>query len=78
MFKNHILPINSEVEKLHLKFCKRVLGVHSKSTNIAVFGELGRTPLIFQIAKLVIKYWNQMSVILKHTGWQNSKSMYGG
>ena len=45
------------MEKLHLKFCKRVLGVHSKSTNIAVFGELGRTPLIFQIAKLVIKYW---------------------
>ena len=22
MFKNQILPINSEVEKLHLKFCK--------------------------------------------------------
>ena len=57
MFKNQILRINSEMEKLHLKFCKRVLGVHSKSTNIAVFGELGRTPLIFQIAKLVIKYW---------------------
>ena len=38
------------MKKLHLKFCKRVLGVHSKSTNIAVFGELGRTPL-------VIKYW---------------------
>ena len=45
------------MEKLHLKFCKRVLGVHSKSTNIAVFGKLGRTPLIFQTAKLVIKYW---------------------
>ena len=57
MFKNQILRINSEMEKLHLKFCKRVLGVYSKSTIIAVFGELGWTPLIFQIAKLVIKYW---------------------
>jgi hypothetical protein len=25
-----------ECEKLHIKFCKRVLGVHQKSTNFAV------------------------------------------
>ena len=66
------------MKKLHLKFCKRVLGVHSKSTNIAVFGELGRKPLIFQIAILVIKYWFRIKVRhLKHTGWRSSKSMYG-
>ena len=50
-------PLNSAIEKLHLKFCKRVLGVHSKSTNMAIYAELGRTPLIVQIAKLVVKYW---------------------
>ena len=57
MFKKKIFQINSAIEKLHLKFCKRVLGVHSKSTNMAIYAELGRTPLIVQIAKLVVKYW---------------------
>ena len=47
----------SNVEKLHIKFCKRVLGVHSKSTNLAVIAELGRYPMIIQISTLVIKYW---------------------
>ena len=36
-FKNQILRINSEMEKLHLKFCKQVLGIHSKSTNIGIW-----------------------------------------
>ena len=57
MFKKNIFQINSAIEKLHLKFCKRVLGVHSKSTNMAIYAELGRTPLIVQITKLVVKYW---------------------
>ena len=35
-----------ELEKFHLKFCKRILGVHSKSTNVAIYAELGRLPLI--------------------------------
>ena len=32
-------------EKLHLKCCKLALGVHSKSSNLAVYAELGRYPL---------------------------------
>jgi hypothetical protein len=57
--KPTIFKITNQIEKLHLKFCKRILGVHSKSksTNLAVYGEIGRTPLIFQIATFIAKFW---------------------
>ena len=38
-FKNKIFKIYNDAEKLHLKFCKRILGVHLKSTNLAVYAE---------------------------------------
>lgn len=37
---------NLPCERIHLKFCKYLLGVHSKSTNFLVLSELGRFPLI--------------------------------
>ena len=33
------------IEKLHLKFCKSILDVHSKATNLALYSKLGRYPL---------------------------------
>ena len=57
LIKNKIFKIFNDIEKLHLKFCKRILGVHSKSTNLAVYAELGRTPLILQISTTVAKFW---------------------
>ena len=63
MFKTMILA-----EKLHIRFCKRVLGVHSKATNLAVYAELGRVPLLVQISNLIIKYWLR----LKDTSYQNT------
>ena len=36
------------------KFCKRVLGVHSRATNIAVAGELGRFPPMINIVQYII------------------------
>ena len=44
------------IEKMHLKFCKRVLGVHSRATNIAVAGKLGRFPLMINIVQCIMKY----------------------
>jgi hypothetical protein len=32
-------------EKFNIKFSKFILGVHKKSSNFAVLGELGRYPL---------------------------------
>ena len=57
MFKNKMFKLTNEVEKFHLKFCKRILGVHSKSTNVAVYAELGRLPLIVPISVQIVKYW---------------------
>jgi hypothetical protein len=56
-FKTKIFKITNQIEKLHLKLCKIILGVHSKSTNLAVYGEIGRTPLIVQIATFIAKFW---------------------
>ena len=47
-------------EKLHLKFCKFILGVHSKTTNIAVLSELGRFPLYFNIIKSMLRYYDRL------------------
>ena len=47
-------------EKIHLKFCKFILGVHKRTTNIAVFSELGRFPLYFNIIKCMLLYWYRL------------------
>ena len=33
------------IEKVHIKFCKVLLGVHKKAINVCVYNELGRIPL---------------------------------
>jgi hypothetical protein len=44
-------------EKMHQKFCKYILGVHKKTTNVAVLSELGRHPLYFNIVKFMLNYY---------------------
>ena len=34
-----------DVEKVHVRFLKQILGVRLQTSNIAVYGELGRFPL---------------------------------
>ena len=46
-----------DVEKIHTKFCRWVLGV-KKSTNLTgLYGELGRVPLIIKRKINILKYW---------------------
>ena len=45
---------NDIVEKLHLKFCRMLLGVNSKTSKCLVYGELGITPLQASIDKNVL------------------------
>ena len=52
-----VYTVLKQVDKLHLKFCKSILGVRIQTPNFAVYGELGRYPL-YTIAKgRAIKYW---------------------
>ena len=47
----------SELEKMHLKFCKAVLGVSKSTSSVAVYGELGRYPLYINSYVRIEKYW---------------------
>jgi hypothetical protein len=53
--KNYdVLPF----ERLHLMFCKYILGVNKSTTNTNVRKELGRLPLIIACFISTIKYWS--------------------
>ncbi len=47
----------SPFEKINLRFCKQLLGVHSKASNMAVRGELGRYPIMCTIVISMVKYF---------------------
>ena len=69
LFDQVILPIlcyGSEVwgykrceriERVHMKFCKWVLGVSHTTSNMAVLSECGRYPLYIEYFTNFVKYW---------------------
>ena len=69
----------SEPDKLHLKFCKFILGVHKKSSNFAVMSELGRVPYYINIIKSMLLYWhrleNSVNNSLLYNAFTNSKAL---
>ena len=60
--ENHALKNigNSIQEKVQLSFLKWALGVHRKSSNIGVWGESGRLPLVFQSIRLSLNYLKRL------------------
>ena len=46
-----------ENNKIHLRFCKLILGVKQQTPNAAVFGELGRFPLAVICKQQALHYW---------------------
>ena len=50
-------PNNNPFEKIHMKFCKELLGVKIQTTNIGVLLELGQLPLSIYANKNAIKNW---------------------
>ncbi|MEW8548192.1 MAG: reverse transcriptase family protein, partial [Candidatus Thiodiazotropha sp.] len=51
-----IYNINS-IDKIHIKYCKAILGVRQQTPNYAVFGELGRYPLSIICKERALKFW---------------------
>ena len=49
-----------DIEKTHIKFLKQLLGVRRQTCNIAVYGELGRVPLIVLRKIRILKYWKKI------------------
>ena len=50
-------------EKVHLSFLKWALGVHRKASNIGVWGETGRFPLIFEAIRLSLNYFKRIEAL---------------
>ena len=47
----------AEIEKVHLRFCKKILKVRQTTSNYMVYGELGRYPLNIHINVRMIGFW---------------------
>ena len=63
----------SDIELIHTKFLRRILGV-KKSTNLtALYGELGRFPVHVIRKILMLKYWIK---VLKQTDTSLIKRVY--
>jgi hypothetical protein len=73
---------SKEIERIHLKFCKRLLNVKTNTCNASVYSELGRYPLYIQRYTRMIKYWlkiiNTDNIILKTIYNQAVVDCYNG
>ena len=58
----------SNIYKIHIKYCKAILGVRQQTPNYAVFGELGRYPLSVICKERALNFW------IKILKCNNSKS----
>jgi hypothetical protein len=47
----------ADIERVHLKFLKQLLGVKQQTPNVAVLGEFGRFPMDVMRKIRIIKYW---------------------
>ena len=47
----------NDIEKIQIRFYKNLLELNRNTSNISVFGELGRYPLNIIIKERIIKYW---------------------
>ena len=54
------------LERVLIKFCKKLLGVKIQTQNNFVYGELGRTSLITKRAINVIRYWLKIIQLENH------------
>ena len=48
---------SKEIERIHLKFCKKILMFKMNTPTTAVYGELGRYPLYISRYLRILKYW---------------------
>ena len=54
------------LEKLHLRFCKYVLGVNKSTCTNLVYGELGATPLSLITQSRMVMFWARIKKVEKN------------
>ena len=52
---------SSKTDVIHRKLLKNILGVSRSCPNMAVYGEIGETPLSLKGYRLMLNYWNRLS-----------------
>ena len=52
-----------EMEKVHLKFCKMILGVKRNCSTLAALGELGELPVTITMISRMITYWHRVATL---------------
>ena len=62
-----------DIELLHTKFCRRILGVKQSTNLVALYGELGRFPFTIIRKLRMLKYWQK---ILKMNNNMLTKKVY--
>ena len=50
----------TNVDKIHIRFCKNILGVKQQNPNACIYGELGRYPLSSIAKERSIKFWTKI------------------
>ena len=53
---------SKEIERVHLKFCKKILNVNTRTSNAAVYGELARYPFYILRHVKILKFWFRLIV----------------
>ena len=48
---------SQDIERVHLRFLKQILNVRQQTSNMAIYGELGRVPFYVIRKVRIIKYW---------------------
>ena len=50
-----------KIEDLNMLSCRQLLGIHKRSSKIAIYGETGRFPLYIETIVNTLKYYNRLS-----------------
>ena len=76
-FKENMWDTGKEINKVVIGFLRQILGVHKKTTNLAVMAETGKYPIAIKIFNQMLKYWVRISssdnILLKETNELNNE-----
>ena len=53
--------VDNEIENVHLKFCKMLLGVKRNCSSLAVLGDLGKISVTMNTLTRIVTYWHRLA-----------------
>jgi hypothetical protein len=55
--------LNDKIERIQLRYLKMILGVKDSTCTVAVYGELGRFPILLRQKVKIIQYWLRLQAM---------------